>query len=149
MNDLKTKILEILRKNPSAGLATITEDGKPWVRTVTVWAADNLVLRFCTDAGSRKARQIEKNPEVHLNCGVLDPPNDSAYLQIQGFAEISKDPKEKEAHWREGWLKYFRGPQDPEYVIAIVRPYRIEYIGPGALKPEIWTAGEANSPMPI
>jgi len=54
MTDLEKKILEIIRTNPLAGLATISEDGKPWVRTVTIWTSNDLALRFCTDAGSRK-----------------------------------------------------------------------------------------------
>lgn len=138
MTDLEKKILDIIRKNPLASLATISEDGKPWVRTVTIWASNELALRFCTDAGSRKSRQIERNPEVHLTCGIMDPPDDSAYLQIQGIAGISRKPEEKDAHWRDEWRKYFTGPEDPNYIIVIVRPYRIEYNGSGAAAAEIW-----------
>lgn len=138
MNDLEKKIFDVVEKAELGSLATIGEDGKPWVRTVTVWASNDLALRFCTDAASRKVRHIERNPEVHLTCTILNPPDDSVYFQVQGLAQISKDPQEKKDSWKEGWRRYFSGPDDPNYVIVIVRPYRIEYNGPGAATPEIW-----------
>ena len=45
MSDLKERIDSILQQPQLAGLATITEDGKPWVRYVMTVADDNLEIR--------------------------------------------------------------------------------------------------------
>ena len=39
MSDLKERILKILQQPQLAALATITQDGKPWVRYVMVVAS--------------------------------------------------------------------------------------------------------------
>jgi general stress protein 26 len=36
---------------------------------------------------------------------------------------------------------YFTGPDDPNYGVIIVAPYRIELATPGTHIPEVWTAG--------
>jgi general stress protein 26 len=138
MSELKKKIQSVLKKPQLASLATLTEDGKPWVRYVTVICTENFHLFFCTDINTRKARQIMKNPEVHLSCGDLDPPDNSVYLQIQGRAAILSDQKTKTTHWNEEWYRYFKGPEDPNYVMVRIEPYRIEYNNPGSFIPEIW-----------
>ena len=47
MADVKARILEILQPGQMflASLATVTEDGKPWVRYVSPKIADDLTLR--------------------------------------------------------------------------------------------------------
>jgi len=138
MNDLEERIWKILGQPQTAALATIGESGAPWVRYVTVRAERDFSLSFCTSLASRKARHISANPEVHLTCGNLQPPDDSAYLQIAGRAEICSDEATKAKYWLEGWRRYFKGPEDPDYVMVFIRPYRIEYNGPDSFKPEIW-----------
>jgi general stress protein 26 len=108
------------------------------VRYVTIEAERDLTLRFVTGLSTRKARHIAANPEVHLTCGELDPPDDSAFLQVAGRAEVNDDPKMKVRYWREELRRYFKGPEDPEFVMVFVRPYRIEYNGPGSFEPEVW-----------
>ena len=34
----------------------------------------------------------------------------------------------------------FEGPDDPNYGVIIVKPYRIEYCTPGSFEPEVWAA---------
>ena len=138
MNKLEKNIWKILGKEQIAALATISEEGKPWARYVTIGADEDFTLRFCTSLGSRKARQIQRNPEVHLTCGNLQPPEDSAFLQIAGRAEIRSDRKTREKHWREELRGYFKGPDDPDYVMVFVHPRRIEYNPPRSTTPEIW-----------
>jgi len=69
MNDIHQQILAITRHAHLATLATISNDGKPWVRYVIPRADDNLTLRIATRVNSRKVAQIQNNPEVHLTCG--------------------------------------------------------------------------------
>lgn len=137
-SELKRKIRAVFAAPRVAALATVTGDGRPWVRYVTVRADDDLTLRICTDAASRKATEIRARPEVHLTCGNLNPPDDSVYLQIAGRAEVSTDPEEKRALWTDEYLRYFKGPDDPDYVVIRIRPDVIEYMGQGSPKASVW-----------
>jgi general stress protein 26 len=138
MNELEHKIWAILGRPQLAALATVSEAGKPWVRYVSIYGKENFDLRFCTDAGSRKIRHIRDRPDVHLTCGNLRPPNDSAFLQIAGRAAVIHDADEKRAFWREEWTRYFSGPDDPGYVIVEIRPETIEYWAPGSPAAQVW-----------
>ena len=138
MGNLAQRILTIIKEPHLASFATIAEESKPWVRYVTCHASEDLTIRFSTFTGSRKVVQIKKNPEVHLTCGVTDLATAQTYLQIQGKAELSTDKAEREAFWNDYLTRYFKGPDDPNYGIIIVKPYRIELCTMGNFKPEVW-----------
>ena len=138
MSDLTQRIFTIIREPHLASFATIAEDGKPWVRYVMCHASEDLTIRFSTFVGSRKVAQIKKNPEVHVTCGVTDLATAQSYLQIQGKAEFSTDKAEREAYWDDHLKKYFKGPDDPNYGIIIVKPYRIELYTMGNNKADVW-----------
>ena len=138
MSNLAQRILTIIKEPHLASFATIAEESKPWVRYVTCHASEDLTIRFSTFTGSRKVVQIKKNPEVHLTCGVTDLATAQTYLQIQGKAELSTDKAEREAFWTDYLTRYFKGPDDPNYGIIIVKPYRIELYTMGNFKPEVW-----------
>jgi general stress protein 26 len=140
MGELKEKIMKIIREPHLASLATITEDGKPWTRYVFPNGSGDMSIRFSSFLDSRKVAQIRKNPEVHLTCGVTDPQTASSYLQIQGRAEITSDEAERKAYWKEELKRYFSGPDDPNYCIVIVKPYRIEYMDMTSPEPRVWEA---------
>jgi general stress protein 26 len=139
MTELEEKIWRILGKPQTAALATIGDDGAPWVRYVTVRSETDFILTFCTGLSTRKARHMLANPSVHLTCGNLQPPDDSAYLQIAGRAAIRSDAATRAKYWQEGWRRYFQGPDDPEYIMVFVTPSSIEYNAPGSFTPEVWT----------
>nr|MBL0715544.1 pyridoxamine 5'-phosphate oxidase family protein [Desulfobacterales bacterium] len=109
MNNIKKRILAITRPAHLASLATVSEDGKPWVRYVIPRASDDLTLRVATRVNTRKIVQIQKNPEVHLTCGVSDPRNVDTFLQIQGRAEFSTDRAEREFSWDAHLENVFEG----------------------------------------
>jgi len=140
MNDLEERIWKILGRKQTVALATMTASGAPWVRYVTIESERDFTMRFCTSLSSRKASQISDNPAVHVTCGNLQPPDDSAFLQIAGRAEICSDGKTKSRYWQEEWQRYFKGQDDPDYIMVFIHPYRIEYNGPGSFEPEVWTA---------
>jgi general stress protein 26 len=141
MPTLKEKISTILRPLQLSSLATIAGDGKPWVRYMMTQGADDLSIRFATFAQARKVAQIAANPEVHLTLGVTNPGVMIPYLQIQGRARFSTEAADRHAFWSEMLAAYFSGPDDPDYGVVIVTPYRIELVTPGSHEPEVWTAG--------
>lgn len=139
MSDLKEKILGKMREPTLSGLATITADGKPWVRYIMAMADENLNIWFCTNLNSRKVEQIRRNPEVHLHTGVSSLETAESYLQVEGRAEILTDKQAKEAMWSDMLKPYFSGPDDPSFCVGRIKPSRIEFwaMEPGG-KPEVW-----------
>lgn len=140
MSDLRDRIYEILRKPQLAGLATVTAEGKPWVRYVMTAASEDLTIRCATFVGARKVKQIAEKPEVHLTCGVTNPMETGPYLQVQGRAVLDTSAETRHAFWTDMLAPIFAGPDDPEYGVIEIAPYYIEYCTPGSMEPEIWTA---------
>ena len=138
MSTLKEKILAKVNGPTLSALATVTENGKPWVRYVTPFMDKNLTFWMATFAHSRKVPQIRKNSEVHLTVGVNDIMTAESYLQVEARAEILTDEKTKKAVWFDGLKDIFSGPDDPNYYVCKITPYRIEYHTMGPVPPEIW-----------
>ena len=140
MTDLKETIYDIIKMPQLMGLATVTEDGKPWVRYVMGFGSEDLTIRFVTGLQSRKVGQINKNPEVHMICGGSTLQDTQIYLQISGTAEITADEEVRHMIWRDELKAYFTGPDDPNFCIGIVKPYRIEYYTMTEMAPKVWEA---------
>ena len=140
MTNLKDRILDVFKAPCLSGLATITKDGKPWVRYVMVEASDDLTFRCSSFVNGRKVAQIKSNPEVHLTCGIAQPTDTGPYLQIQGRAAFSTDREVRHAFWSDRLSAVFTGPDDPNYGVVTVTAYRIEVCKVGS-KPEVWERG--------
>lgn len=138
MSDLQQNIFEAAKELQLINLATVTENGKPWVRYVMAKADENLVFRLCTHLESRKVAQIRKTPDVHISLGVTSLETAQHWLQVEGTAEVSTDDIERDSFWFDDLKNYFTGPDDPSYCIVIVRPSRIEFGTMGNMTPEVW-----------
>jgi general stress protein 26 len=139
MSDVKRKVIDLLKTPQLSSLATMTLDGKPWARYVMISADENFNIRSAVCLESRKVKQIEKNPEVHLTFGINDPRDmDKPYVQIQGTASITTDQQEKNRYWFEMLSAVFSGPDDPNYALMLIKPYRVEFNAPGSMAPEVW-----------
>jgi general stress protein 26 len=138
MSDLKGRIYAAAKELQLINFATITEDGKPWVRYVMGKADDDLVFRFCTHVESRKVAQIRKNEKVHICLGVSALETAQNWLQVEGTAEISTEKGERDSFWFDDLKNYFTGPDDPSYCVVIVRPSTIEFGTMGSMTPEVW-----------
>ena len=138
MSDLKQRIFDAAKELQLVNVATITEDGKPWVRYVMGKADEELLFRFCTSKETRKVAQIRKNHNVHICLGVSDLETAKNWLQVEGEAEVTTEKDECEAFWFDELKNYFSGPDDPDYCIVIVRPSKIEFGTMGNMVPEIW-----------
>ena len=60
MDDLKANIYAVIKTPQLMPIATITEDGNPWVRYVVGFGAEDLSIRFVTSLQTRKAAHIKK-----------------------------------------------------------------------------------------
>jgi general stress protein 26 len=142
MNDLLGRIFETARELQLMNVATITADGKPWVRYVMGKSDKDLNIRFCTHGQSRKVAQMRNDPNVHISFGVTDLETANNWMQVQGTAEVSTDAVELDSFWFDDLNNYFSGPDDPNYCVVIVRPSRIELGTMGKATPEVWEPGE-------
>ena len=123
----KERILSVLQAEPTFlfALATVGEDGRPRVRTVRGTIDDDLTLRCPTFAGTTKVRHIEAHGEVHVTCGDTNTDRPGSYFQIEGVAAVSATPEDRRNTWSHRLDKWFEGPEDPRYVVVVIRPYRI------------------------
>lgn len=141
MSDLKLRIYEASKDMQLINVATINDEGKPWVRYVMGKADNDLVFRFCTHLDSRKVGQIKNNPDVHVSLGVASLETAKNWVQVQGTAEVSTDKGERESFWSDDLKNYFSGPEDPNYSIIIIRPSKIELGTMGSPTPDVWESG--------
>ncbi len=138
MDELKNRILDVLKNSPFVTLATITTDGRPWVRYVSPKVCDCLTLKVATSKSSRKVAQIKARREVHITAGVNDINTPSPFIQYQATAEILDDEQSRHDVWREEFGSFFKGPDDPDLCVIKIVPYCIEYFNFDSLTPEIW-----------
>jgi general stress protein 26 len=137
MAELKEKIHNLITTPALAAFATLTHDGRPWVRFVMIVADEDLTVRFATYVESRKVAQIAENPNVHLTAGNRNLSEMGPYLQMEGTAELTTSEEERKHFWSPELSRYFKGPDDPNYGIIRVRPSRIEYYTPPVMEPEV------------
>lgn len=142
MSELQAQIRAVFGEAAISALATVTAEGKPWVRYVVVMAEPDLTLRFTTHLASRKVGQMRAHPEVHLTAGAESLTNmGQPWVQVEARAEVSTDPALKRAMWNDMLKAYFSGPDDPNYAIVTLRPSRVEYYTFGSMQPQVWEAG--------
>ena len=141
MDELKAKIFALLKDKQLMPVATLTEDGKPWVRYVVGVGGEDLSVRFVTSLQTRKIAHIRRDPEVHMTFGASSIESTGTYGQIIGTAEITTDKEERDRLWSDTLRAYFSGPDDPNYCVVIVKPQRIELMGLTEMMPQVWEAG--------
>jgi general stress protein 26 len=135
--ELRKKILDVIRNYPVGSLATVN-DGKPWVRYMVIEAKEDLTMYTTAQATSRKTGQIRKNNNVHITFG-HDPKNWMVpFINVVGTAEILTDPETKRQCWKEEYKQYYKGPDDPNYIVIKIAPEAIEYMDLGSRQPEVY-----------
>ena len=141
MTDVIKRILKTLQAEPAflCALATVTENGRPSVRTMRATIDDELTIRMPTFLGTAKVAQIRACPEVHLTCGSTDSDHPGSYFRIEGRAVISTEPADRRLAWNDRLAKWFEDPDDPNYAVVQIAPYRIAAlpIG-GGPDPQVW-----------
>ncbi|MFC1509939.1 pyridoxamine 5'-phosphate oxidase family protein [Candidatus Omnitrophota bacterium] len=137
-NELKNKIVKVIKEYPIGSVATI-RDGKPWVRYMAMQPESDLTLYTTAFVSSRKIGQIEKNSNVHVVFGADSKNWELPYINVEATAEILRDLETKKKCWCDMLSKFFKGPEDPNYVVVKITPIFIEYMSPGAHQPEVYT----------
>lgn len=135
---LKKKILKVIKGSKLASLATIA-GGRPWVRyAVSHNQGAGLNLYICTYRDSRKVRQIQKNPNVHITIGGDMDNLKAPYVQVAAKARVRSDARIRKKLWHNLMKKYYTGPDDPNYVVIEAKPELIEYMSSEQRLPQIY-----------
>jgi general stress protein 26 len=120
---LKDKILNVLGESRVGTLATVVND-KPHSRYMTFYHQD-LTLYTPTSIHTHKVEEIEKNPNVHILIGYDGEGYGDAYLEIEGTAHITDSDELKEKLWNEHMKRWFKGADDPDYIVLTITPSSI------------------------
>lgn len=134
--DLKDKILEVIKGQKLASVATIAEESDqifPAVRYMRATGSEDLTLSAFTKIDTKKVSQIEKNPNVALMIASEGDPT-RPYVAIRATAEVHKDPEMKRRLWGPHLEKFIKNPEDPMYVAIRFIPSRIEYYSKGKME---------------
>ncbi len=123
------ELWEILDEADLDLLVTIGDDGYPQVHPLALLAYDEEgSLWFATSRSSRETADIARNPTATAFFILLE---DRSYALLFGEAELVDDPVLKKEFWEEEWREHWDGPEDPDYVLVLLRAkkarfYRIE-----------------------
>jgi len=120
------------------GLVTFNGSGEARVRTMDPFPPDDdWSIWMGTTRGSRKVREIERDPRVTL---YYSSPAQGGYLAIYGTARLVDDPGEKASRWKDEWQGFYQD-REAQYLLIRVIPDRMEIIdysrGIGG-DPETW-----------
>ncbi|TDL31522.1 general stress protein [Jeotgalibacillus sp. S-D1] len=127
--ELKSKVMEIFEHNKIGTLATV-KNKKPHSRYMTFYN-EGLVLRTPTSIETHKADEIDDNPFVHILLGYDGEGYGDRYVEIEGTAVIRDSEKMKHEFWQEQFSNWFKGPDDPNYVVLEIEPTSVRLMNAG------------------
>jgi PPOX class probable F420-dependent enzyme len=120
---LDPDVRRVLDGTPIAHLASVLPDGGP--HSVPVWiGTEGDHVAILTGPGSRKARNLRRDPRVALSLTPADNPYQPVLVRGRVVEWVEGDP---------GWeivdriaMKYIGGPysRDEERVVALIEPDR-------------------------
>lgn len=133
--DLKEKVLNVLKDSKFGTLATV-KNNKPHSRYMTFYH-EGLTLYTPTDKDTHKTEEIDDNPNVHILLGYNGDGLGDAYVEIEGTAEIRDDSGLKQEIWSDSMERWFKGPDDPDYIVLEIKPTLFRLMNSGSESPQV------------
>ena len=124
-SDTTRKLHELLHGFSTAMLITHTSDGRLRARPMAIASlSDSCELWFITGRDSAKAHEIEQDTRVNVVC----QEDHSAYVALEGRAELSENRARIAEVWRPAFRVWFPdGKDDPDVVLIRFVPERAEF----------------------
>ena len=97
---------------------------------------EDFTLYTPTSKVSHKVEDIEANPYTHILIGYEGEGFGDAFLEIEGKVSESTDVGMKEKIWNDHMKNWFKGPDDPNMVLLIVKPSSIRLMNKSGKPPE-------------
>ncbi|MFC3749329.1 pyridoxamine 5'-phosphate oxidase family protein [Paenibacillus sp. GCM10012306] len=126
-HDLEQSIIKALDDNKFGSFGTVEDGNKPKVRYMAVFH-DGLNIYLATDRKTHKVDELKGNRNAFLLLG-YETGGGKDILEIEATVDITKDETLRSRVWNKDLEPWFKGPEDPDYVILELTPSRIEYIG--------------------
>lgn len=126
-NAERRKVLDLVKGIDYAVFTTRGSDGAPLHARPMAYRSidDDADLWFFTKKSSRKAKEIEADPQVLIS---FADPKAQHFVSITGRAEIVADRAVVQERWSEIYRAWFPGgPNDEEVVVVRVHAERAEY----------------------
>ena len=110
-----------------ATMVTMAGAGAPDARIVDPFAPEtDFTIWVATNANSRKAAQLVKDPRVTL---VYFDAANKGYVTLKGTAALVRDAKEKSAHWKEQWAGMYKNKNlGDDYLLVRIVPDTLEVV---------------------
>lgn len=123
--EAEEKLWEIVEESDIGLVITLGEGGHPRARPMTLLAYDeDGAVWFATSRSSRKVEEIARDPRATVFFLDLEG---GAIAQLRGEAEIIDDLELKQEFWEQEWAELWDGPNDPDYVLLLIRAQKAEY----------------------
>lgn len=129
----KEKIIQkakaIIENHPIGVCATV-EGSAPHIRYMTFYYAEGegLMLYSATKKDTEKVEEIEKNGQISVLLGYTGKGFNDEYIEIKGHCQISDNEAIKQKSWQASFANWFKGPDDPNYVILVITPQTIRFL---------------------
>ena len=114
--EARSRVRQMLEKNPFVTVATFGTDGYPDVRVLLVAAKDDVdTIWFATGTESNKIAQLRKNPKAVLYAYDMEI---MAEFRLFGTVELLSDSAARQKIWRDDFLEHFPdGIDSPNMVV--------------------------------
>lgn len=134
---LKEKIMEVIAGPHTAAVATL--DGtQPAVRYMVLSGFSDMTLVGATMKSSNKVEQLEKNPDTSLTIWSGKELSDP-YVEIKAKGKVYEDIMTKKKYWSPTFEKFFKTPENPEFVVLVFTASEITYHSKNMESREVWT----------
>ena len=112
----KSRILQLIEKNPFVSFGTLGSDNWPDLRVLLVAAKDGVEsVWFATSTDSAKIAELKRNPKAVIYGYEMEP---MAEFRLFGNVELLSDSASRQKIWQDDFLQYFPGGIDsPEMIV--------------------------------
>ena len=134
--ETQSLVKELMEQTSAAYLATIDENGFPYIRAVfnlrcpeafphparilKEYEDDPYTTYISTNTSSLKIKHIKANNKVAI---YYCKPGEVKGIMLQGKAEIVDDMEFKKNIWEENWTRYYpEGYIDPDFTMLKIKP---------------------------
>ncbi|WP_310831142.1 pyridoxamine 5'-phosphate oxidase family protein [Paenibacillus pedocola] len=136
--ELEQTIIKVLDDNRFGSFGTIEAGNKPKVRYMAVFH-DGLNIYLATNRKTHKVEELKDNPNAFLLLG-YEKGGGKDVLEIEARVAVTKDDSLRSKVWNKSLEEWFKGPDDPDYVVLELEPTRIEYMSKNK-EHGVWQAG--------
>ncbi len=121
--DIRKNVDKILENTQVGTMATV-KNNKPHSRYMT-FMHDDLTLYTATSKETDKAEELEENPYTHILLGYEGEGVGDDYVEYKGKVSINDTQELKSKLWNDYMNHWFKGPEDPNYVILKIDPLEV------------------------